>query len=254
MQPAIVMPFFDPDGSLYPHFERIETLIKAAFGAAYLSVMPGTYARLPQPVRRLEQDAFYRVQRLEEDLPIGAYFHALYDFAAALCPPEQVLHLCFLDRVAFALQSEYRAAFLADMASVQPADTPLVFERSEAAWQTHPQNYYEIELFATRVGELLLGKPYDYGWCHLALTAAQLKALLPGVRNPDLSMIAEMLLLAQPPVRARTVDWLAWEDPFLLAADPAQLKAERERSPAEVRKRLAYVIPIVQLIYKESEK
>jgi len=257
MLPAIVMPFHDPDGSMYPHLERAAPLLKGAFAAAYLSVPPATRRGFPQRLRRLEQDPFYRLLHIETDLPVGDHFHALYSFAAQQCPPDQVLHLCFPDRVTFALEAEqgkFRRAFLADVAAVQPADTPLVFERSAAAWQTHPQNYYEIERFATRMGELLLGQPWDYGWCHLALTAAQLKALLPGVKSHDLSMVAEMLLLARPPARARQVDWLAWEDPFVLSADAQILKAERERSPQETRKRLAYVIPIIELITKASQK
>jgi hypothetical protein len=252
MRPAIVMPLYDPDGSMYPHLERIAPLLKETFAAAYLSVDPGTANPFPERYRSLEQDDFYHLLRLETDLPVGDHFHALYDFAAAACPPEQVLHLCFLDRVAFALQTPFKPAFLADVAAVGAGDTPLVFERTPAAWQTHPQNYVEIEQFATRIGELLLGKPWDYGWCHLALTARQLKAALPGVKKSDLSMVAEILLLVQPLPRAKAVDWLAWEDPFLLGADPRRLQDERQRSPQETRKRLSYVVPILQILYEKS--
>ena len=247
------MPLHDPDGSMIPHLERITPLLKEVFAAAYLSLEPDAFGRYPERLLGLAQDDFFRPARLGAVLPVGDHFQALYRFAASACPPDQVLHLCFPDRVSFALETSFKDAFLADVAAVEPGDTPLVFERSPAAWQTHPQNYAEIEHFATRMGEFLLGKPWDFGWCHLALTAGQLKAALPGVKNHDLSMVAEILLLAQPPARAQAVDWLAWEDPFLLGADPQRLQVERQRSPEETRKRLSYVLPIIQILVEESK-
>ena len=49
-------------------------------------------------------------------------------------------------------------------------------------------------------------------------------------------------------VLTRSVDWLAWEDPFIFNEDAAKLKAEREDSLYEIHKRLAYVIPMLQLL------
>ena len=125
-------------------------------------------------------------------------------------------------------------------------DTPLIFQRTAAAWQTHPANYHEIESFATRIGELLFGRTLDFGWCHLAIGAERLAGLLPRLHARDLSMVGEMVVLLRHEIKTRDVDWLAWEDPLVLGADPAQLKREREASPQEVRKRLSYVLPTIQ--------
>jgi hypothetical protein len=48
------------------------------------------------------------------------------------------------------------------------------------------------------------------------------------------------------------VDWLAWEDPFGLGADPKALKATRESSLEETHKRLAYVIPMLELLHRHA--
>jgi len=67
--------------------------------------------------------------------------------------------------------TKHRARFVADVQAVTVADTPLLFQRSEWAWRTHPANYREIEGMATYVAGLLLGCPLDLTWCHLAIQA-----------------------------------------------------------------------------------
>jgi hypothetical protein len=73
---------------------------------------------------------------------------------------------------------------------------------------------------------------------------------LPRLKNTDTSALAEMIVRLRDRAQAKDVDWLAWEDPFILSRDARELKAERERSDAENRKRLAYVIPMLQVLYK----
>ena len=63
-------------------------------------------------------------------------------------------------------------------------------------------------------------------------------------------MVAEMILHVQADVKTREVDWLAWEDPFILGRDAGELKREREDSLAETQKRLSYVLPMVELLTK----
>jgi hypothetical protein len=65
-------------------------------------------------------------------------------------------------------------------------------------------------------------------------------------------MVAEMIYYLQENIHTREVDWLAWEDPFILARDPAELKHERENSNQETQKRLAYVLPMVEMLVKFS--
>jgi hypothetical protein len=59
--------------------------------------------------------------------------------------------------------------------------------------------------------------------------------------------------LVKDSAQTKDVDWLAWEDPFIYARDPQQMKTEREQSGQEIRKRLAYVIPMLQLLYGAAD-
>ncbi len=200
------------------------------------------------------KDPFYTTITIPSSIPVGDQFLALYRFAVQGCSPDQVLYLCFPDRVIYALQEEYRHAFTADIAAAEDARAPLLFLRSAAAWQTHPCNYREMEQFLTRVGEFLCGRRLDFAWCHLAICAGRMGEILPQIHANDLSVLAEIVLLLKDEIRTKEVDWLAWEDPFLLGADPACLKAEREASRGEVRKRLSYVIPMLQRLEETRNK
>ena len=248
MKPVIVTPLHDPEGLVFPHLIAATPQLKDAFHQILVGITPPTCAMQPEAVEQLKADPLYQVTFREPSRGVGEQFHALYTYAATAYDADQVLHLCFMDRVVFALQDQYCQAFIADVQSVGAAVTPLMFHRSEAAWRTHPQNYRDIEAMATRVGELLFGKTLDFAWCHLIIRAGLLREIMPGVKNVDISMLAEMTLLLRDKLASKAVDWLAWEDPFLLARDAAHLKAERENSPLETQKRLAYIVPTLQLI------
>jgi hypothetical protein len=84
--------------------------------------------------------------------------------------------------------------------------------------------------------------------------AEQLKRILPAIQSHDMSMMAELVLLCQDQINTLEVDWLAWEDPFILDCDPLALKHEREASAQETLKRLSYVLPMVERIIEFSSK
>jgi hypothetical protein len=248
MKPAIVMPLHDPPGLILPHVQKVTPLLRDVFDCAYVSMTAATAARHPAFDAWLDADPFFCVLRHPDDLPVGRDFLALYTAAATAALPDQVLHLCFPDRVSYSLQSGWADAFVADMRNTDAASVPLIYHRSPAAWDTHPRNYRDFENMVTVTGEWLFGKTLDFAWCHLSLTAAQLRSVLPHMQSDDLSMVAAPVICLHDTIRTREVDWLAWEDPFILGRDPAELKAEREASPDEVRKRLNYVIPMLELI------
>jgi hypothetical protein len=254
MQPIIVMPMHDPTGVMLPLLASITPSLKELFAQAIVSISASTVEAQPERVAALHADGYFQVIQQEQDLSVGEDFAALYTAAAASVAPSQVLHLCFIDRVGYALSSEHRAQFMADVRAVQPEQTPLIFHRSQAAWQTHPHNYQEIEPMVTLAGQWLFGVSLDFAWCHLALQAQQLAAVMPHVKRKDISMVAEMLLPLRRQTRTREVDWLAWEDPFVYGCDAEQLKREREASLAETHKRLAYVIPMLDLLYQTSRR
>jgi hypothetical protein len=139
-----------------------------------------------------------------------------------------------------------------DIDALTATDVPLIFQRSELAWATHPQNYRQLEGIVTTVGKNLFGRELDYAWCHIAAPAKQLRKIMPKVKNPDLSVVAEMIFYLQDNVHTRDVDWLAWEDPFILARDAAALKHERENSLEETNKRLRYILPMIETLTRLS--
>jgi len=244
------MPLHDPNGIMFNHLKSITPKLKDIFGQAIVSITKETTQMQYQYASWLETQKFFRILSHKVDLTIGEDFLMLYAFAAACCQHDQILHLCFIDRVAFALQSNYSKVFIEDVQGVRQEDTPLIFRRSEKAWRSHPRNYFALEQMVTQVGKFLFGKELDFGWCHLALQAHRLKTILPFIQNRDLSMVAEMVLLLRDEIRSKDVDWLGWEDPYIYARNPTELKTEREQSKEEVRKRLSYVIPMLKLLYK----
>lgn len=251
MKPALAFPFNDPDGTLFPHLQAILPYLKEHFERGYLCPPRSTLQHV-ENMQQLRSDDFFTIIPIDRDRQIGEHFHYLYQHAAEAAPPEQIMHLCYLDRVAFALEGEYRDPFLADIDSLARADAPIIFQRSSIAWATHPQNYRRLEGIVTVVGNNLFGRELDYAWCHIAVPAGRLREILPSVRNPDLSMVAEMIFYMRDEIQTRDVDWLSWEDPFILARDAAELKQERENSLEETNKRLRYVLPMIETLTRFS--
>ena len=252
MRPALVVPFHDPTGVMFRILSDKLAVLKQHVQHVYLSVQSDAWET--ETIRLLGADDFFTPIQIERSLPLGDHFKLFYAQAAALADPQQVLHLCFLDRVTFALGTDYCDSFLADIASLSPQETPLIYHRSPKAWATHPENYLALESFVTRIGETLFGKSLDYAWCHFALQAGLLAEITPHIQNHDLSMVAEIVLLTQDRnLRTREVDWLSWEDPFLFSRDPVEFKREREANPQEVQKRLSYVLPMVEALVRFSK-
>ena len=247
-KPALVMPFYDPDGTLFQHLQKMLPDIKGHFGRAYLTIPDEPTRVQAEEVRMLQADDFFLLYPVSTASLVGDHFAYLYRQTAQDSDPEQVLHLCFPDRFSFALLTEHRKEFLADIDSLLPEQLPLIFQRSAHAWAAHPKNYFELESFVTNIGQTLFGKRLDYAWCHLVIQAKRLREIMPLIKRHDLSMVAEMILQIQADVKTREVDWLAWEDPFILGRDTDELKNEREHSLEETQKRLSYVLPMVDLL------
>jgi hypothetical protein len=251
--PSIAFPFHDPDLQMFPHLQAILPDLKTLFSRAYVCP-PLNTRRHTSLMDWFAKDDFFIVFPVDRQMQIGEHFAHLYLNAAWAADPDEIIHMAYVDRLSFALEGSYREQFIRDVRSLRPADTPLIFQRSTKAWQTHPQNYYEIESFVTTIGRSLFGKSLDYAWCHLVVRAAQLQSILSLVRNRDLSMVAEMILLLQSDIKTKEVDWLAWEDPFVKSRDPEGLKRARENDPEETQKRLAYALPMIETMVQYALK
>jgi hypothetical protein len=252
MLPSAAMPMNDPSGLLFPHLRAITADLKRLFDTVYLSVPLATQRRQPQEMAWLEREPFFRVTCYNEVIMVGDDFLTLYETAARQSDAQQIIHLCYLDRVAFALQSAHRQPFINDLSSLRAQHTPMIYTRSAAAWQTHPENYYEFESMVTAAGKRLFGRSLDYAWCHIAIQAGRLLEVLPTIKRRDMAHVAEYILAARDEAQVKAVDWLAWEDPFILGRDYEELKQEREQSLYESHKRLAYAIPMLELLNEAS--
>jgi hypothetical protein len=248
-RPSLAFPYHDPDGSFFPHLQAILPDLKTHFRRAYICPPLGTQKNT-DIMNYLAADDFFTIIPLDHEVRIGEHFTHLYLNAAQLADPDEILHLAYVDRLSFALETSHRDQFLAEVDSLSLDNLPLIFHRSTAAWATHPQNYARLEGFVTKIGENLFGKTLDYGWCHLVVRAGELREVMSRVTHSGLSMVAEMILLLQHHIHTREVDWLAWEDPFHEMCDAAELKAERESSIDEYEKRLSYCLPMVDALIK----
>jgi hypothetical protein len=251
MLPALAFPFNDPDGTMFPHLQAILPDLKRHFERAYICPPLTTLQHVDQ-MQPLQADDFFTIFPIDRDMQIGEHFAYLYQRAADAAYPDQMIHLCFLDRLAFALEGHYRDVLLSEIDSLSLSDVPLIFQRSQTAWETHPQNYRDLEGIVATVGRNLFSRELDYAWCHIVVRAEQLREMMPLVKNPDLSMLAEMIFYLQANIQTRAVDWLAWEDPFILGREAVELKSERENSLEETYKRLSYVIPMIETLRRLS--
>ena len=251
MRPALAFPFNDPDGTMFPHLRAILPDLRNHFERAYICPPLSTLNPI-QHMEHLQSDDFFTIYPAPRQMQIGEHFAYLYQRAAQTAPPDQIVHLCYLDRLAFALEGEHRDSLLNDIDSLSTQDVPVIFKRSPAAWASHPQNYRELEGMVTTVGRNLFGRELDYAWCHIAVRAGELREIMPLVTNPHLSMVAEMIFHMQTHIQTREVDWLAWEDPFVSGRDPNELKRERENSLVETDKRLSYVLPMIEMLTRLS--
>ncbi len=250
MLPMAVIPMNDPNGIYFSHLKAIDPSMKQLFSRIFISIPHETQKSQSAFIEWVKRDDFYDVVYHEQDLSIGEDFLTLYSHAASACAPAQILHLCFMDRMAYTLQSEHREVIMADILSAGQDSTPLIFQRSDLAWQTHPKNYQEIEGMLTLAGNWLFGKSLDFAWCHMVIQAGQLQQVISKVKRRDISFFAEMVLNIKDDVETKDVDWLSWEDPFIYSDDPLELKRAREQSLDETHKRLAYVIPMLKLMYE----
>jgi hypothetical protein len=250
---VVVFPLHDPEGEIFPHLEAILPALKQMFALAYVNVTSITEKANPEWIHNLEQDGFFKFSRTSPEALVGDQFVHLYRETVLATPPDQVLHLCFIDRLAFILQSSHKCQFIEDIETID-GDTSTLFSRSSWAWETHPSNYRDTEQFVTRVGEMLFGKTLDFAWCHLAIRSSQLGEIIDQVSNHDLSVLAELVIVIRDKVVMRDVDWLEWEDPFLMHRDLQELKWEHEVSIQETQKRLSYTIPMVQTLMRSISK
>lgn len=246
----LTFPYYDPDGRYNRAFKRQLAALQSAFDTICVSVASPTGENNADFVRYLEAQGCAVF-----DNPAGATIGDQSREALRLAQQhtDRPIFFGFLDRILFALETEWRRLFLQDLKVYQTAEF-LVFERSQVAWDTHPSNYREIELMVSRMFELLCGRSIELMLCALLLSRDAASTILDQSISPSCEVWAEWTLLAMSngiPVTTRKVDWLAWEQPYWDGVDPDELKHDRENSPDEVVKRIKMNAPAALML---SEK
>ena len=254
MVPALVLPFHDPTGALLAQLTTITPTLREVFARVFLSISPATERLHAQQIGYLQNDPFFVVNTNAPNTLPGDHYLAAYRSAIAHSHPDQLLHLCDIDKLAAILQSHQRDQFLSDIAAIDPAATPLLFQRSPHAWATYPQPYREIEQIAITLGQHLFQRYFDFAWSYLVIRAADLQAIMPHIQQRTFGMLAEIVLLLHEHLHTQEVDWLFWEDPFIEARDPDELRREREASSQETQKRLQANAPIIRLLLDRIDK
>ena len=230
---------------MFPVMMDVLPQLKARFERAFLSISPKTEQRQAERIAQLQGDPFFDLNFNALDTLPGEHFRGAYQQAADYGQPQQVVHLCDIDRIAFAA-AHYADTFWADIDAAIPTVSPLLFQRSEAAWATHPQKYRAIEGWVMEAGEMVFGRKINTAWSHMAITVEHLRELLPRIRSRDFSLLIEIVILLQDRLTLKPVDWLAWEDPFLYGRDADELRAERDNSQVETERRLRGILPFFQ--------
>lgn len=238
----------DKDGIFFDHLEKILPHLKIIFNKAVVSITPPTLELQKGRVEKLLKDPFFEIVYNPPGTRVGDHFLAGFGKAAEISGKNELLHLCNIDRLAFILETEHKDQFINDILWAEDQTSPILFQRSRKAWSTHPKNYFAIESAATRVGEILFKKTMDYVWCHLAVRSNELKEILPKIKTHDLTVTTGMVLELKDKLITKDVDWLSWEDPYILGKDSKTYKEEREKSSEENEKRLSYTIPTIKML------
>jgi hypothetical protein len=246
----LTLPYYDPSGRYNRAFQHQLDALKSAFDAICVSVAPPTGADNAGFVRYLEAQGC-----VVFDNPAGATIgdQSREALRLALGYTDQPIFFGFLDRILFALETEWRWQFLQDLKVYQTAAF-LVFERSQAAWDTHPANYREIEQMVSRMFELLSGRSVELMPCALLLSHDVASTILNQSTSSAHEVWAEWTLLAMKngiPITTQKVDWLAWEHPYWEDVDSDEFKRCRESSPDEVIKRIKMNMPAALVLTEE---
>jgi len=253
MLSALVAPFHDPKGILIAKFRQTFPILRKNFPKFFLSITPPTQSAQGEFIKELKDNPIFSLNFNPEKSLAGDHYLNSFRSAVSQSRPNDYLHLCTADRLTFILNTKYKNQFLSDLSWAEKQKNPVLFIRSAKAWKTHSFNYYAAENIATSAGKLLFKKDLDFAWCHLIIKASLLKKVLPLVNQHDLSVLAEIIFLVSERAKIiqKKVDWLSWEDPYVLGVNSLKLKKERENDPEDNEKRFGYVFPILKFLFNK---
>ncbi len=249
MPPIIAFPLHDKNGRIISLLEKAIPDLKLLFSKCVVGFSPATFELQQEYIEALAKDSFFEIVSNPKDSQIGDHFVSVYKRGAEIVSNNEIIHLTSADRLLFVLLGEHKEEFVADIKESVNFKNPVLYMRSKKAWASHPLKYYAAESALTKVGEILFEKTLDFAWCHLAAPAGDLVEIMPTVKQKDLTILSEMILRLKDKIQTKNVDWLSWEDPFILDIDLEELKNKVEKD--DVGKRLSYVVPMLEFLLEQ---
>ncbi len=248
----LTFPYHDPSGKYNQAFQRQLTTLKSSFDEICISTTPPTLNDNVAFVQHLEAQGC-RMFHNAPDTLYAVHSREALRLGVQHAQAQQPIFFGFLDRILFALETEWRTSFLQDVETC-PAVEYLIFERSQAAWDTHPTNFREIEHMVSRIFEFLHGKFIEFLPCAFVLSYPTANVVLGQSISTSFDIWGEWILLAMKnhiSITTQKVDWLAWKDPHWEHIAPDELKHQREISPEETIKRINMNTPCMLMLAEE---
>jgi hypothetical protein len=247
---VLTFPYHDPGGMYNDLLRKNIPFLEKFFDVICISVTPQTVSQNPELLEYLANHT--KIQLNKEESNIGDHFRNALKIAIDNKQNDSIF-FGFIDRVIFDLETQWKKKFLNDLAK-HKNEQFLLFERSEAAWGTHPNNYREIEQMVSRCFKFLSGMDIELNPCGLILSQESAKKILNESQSQLWDVWGEWILIAlknKLGVKTKKVDWLSWEDPFWEKKEPNKFKVERENSKEETIKRIKSNLPFFSLITEE---
>lgn len=251
----VVFPYYDPTGKYNESFQRQLPILKSAFDSICLSVVPPTANDNADFVRYLEEQGCLMFHNAANTL-YGMHSRGALRLALEHAGPQQSIFFGFEHRLLFALDTQWQDSFLRDIRTFQSCECVL-FERSRAAWDTHPANSREIEQMVSRMFEFMHGQFIDLMPCAFIFSYSTASVILSQSISASTEVWGEWVLLAMKnriPITRQAVDWLAWKDPYWEHIEPEKLKHIRETSQQETIKRIKMNVPTMLMLTEERFK
>ena len=248
----LTFPYHDPDGRYNQTFQRQLANLKSEFDAICVSAVAPTLENNAVFVQYLVDQGCV-VFNNAPNTPIGDHSREALRLALSHRQAQRPIFFGFLDRILYAMETNWRTSFVQDLNAYRASDF-VVFERSAAAWNTHPSNYREIEGMVSRMFQLLCGRFIELMPCALILNSSMAEAVLSQSTSPSYEVWAEWILLAIKsgiPVTTSQVDWLEYQHPYWERIEPDLRKQERETSGEETLKRIRMNMPVALLLTED---
>ncbi len=252
MKSVIVCSLYDKNGRMFNLLDKSTGILETNFQKVVLSISRETESKFKRNIDKIRKHKVFDIHLTGKNFILGLNLNLAYKYAAKKYIENTILHLCAIDRLLYVLLSKNKEKFLKDMSGAAKLQNPTLFLRSKKAWETHPKNYFACESMMTSVGKVLFGKELDFAWNHITMKSKMLEGILEKDKFQDIRFYAQFVLSLKDVLKTKKVDWLSWEDPFILEKDPKEYKKEKERSKEEIEKRLGYVLPVIDFLLNES--